>query len=246
MSVVFSDTCAPVVIAVCSRTSVGGGGGGGGSGAFGSAGAVAVFGAAFFFGPGFAGVCASRPALSESTVMRMKARLPLRSCMTTSFRSVKPGVDWIRTGPGCRKTDPAELDGSVFPLCVKRLEPGSRTAWRSVPGWRVAEFWRGRWLKAARGRRPPAALPTPRRGPRPMARAEGVARGHQGQQLLLVARRQRPGRVERGQLEEAVRHDRPPPPDASSARFSVCMPVRIRVFTVPSGRSKRSASSDCV
>ena len=49
MSVVFSDTCAPVVIAVCSRTSVGGGGGGG-SGAFGSAGAVAVFGAAFFFG----------------------------------------------------------------------------------------------------------------------------------------------------------------------------------------------------
>ena len=89
MSVVFSDTCAPVVIAVCSRTSVGGGGGGGGSGAFGSAGAVAVFGAAFFFGPGFAGVCASRPAFSESTVRRMKARLPLRSCMTTSFRPVR-------------------------------------------------------------------------------------------------------------------------------------------------------------
>src|SRR6478735_1719309 len=34
------------------------------------------------------------------------------------------------------------------------------------PGRRVAGFWRGRWLTAARGRRPPAALPTPRRGPR--------------------------------------------------------------------------------
>ena len=30
----------------------------------------------------------------------------------------------IRRGPGCRKTDSAELDGSVFPVCVKRRGPG--------------------------------------------------------------------------------------------------------------------------
>src|SRR5262249_3819048 len=35
-------------------------------------------------------------------------------------------------------------------------------------------------------------------------------------------------------------------PRTWSSRLSVIIPVRTRVFTVPSGRPKRSASSDCV
>src|SRR5262245_10117928 len=120
LRVVFSETCAPVVIFVCRRTSAGGGGGGGSGALAAGVDTGAVFADGFFFGPGFEGVWAIRPTFKASTATTTAARRrPLGSCMTASFR---PGRN--RNRSEIRRAIRGRKTGHGV-VCADRLENGS-------------------------------------------------------------------------------------------------------------------------